>query len=159
VNSSVMRPAPGVLRFAGILCTALLPVLLGACLETTAPSPPILWQGDLIAASEELPIQGMISVLAQSFQTQMAVSVDGAETDSILGWAVRSGTCEGSGDPLGPPEAFPPIEIDEEGEGLSNALFQGRLNTTLPLSGVVLSDVSTSPEILACADLERSETN
>lgn len=143
----------------GVAATIVALMLLSACLETTEPPPNQFWEGELITADADLGIEGTVRILALAIQTQMEISITGAEEDSILGWAVRTGTCASAGNALGPQELFPPIEVDEEGDGTSLAFFQGRLNTTGQLSGVLLADLTPEPEILACADLERLQGN
>jgi hypothetical protein len=134
---------------APLAATLVLSVGLSGCLEPTAPQPDQFWEGALVSVSEDLPIEGTISIVAQAFQTQAAVVVSGAEADTTLTWSIRFGTCAGDGEILGAAQSFLPIDVGPDGEGISYAVFQGRLTTTLQLSGFVLAE----GEVVACAGL------
>lgn len=90
-------------------------------------------------------------------ETQIGIGVRGGVPESVLGWAVRNGSCNGTGQRIGPASAYPPIEIDSIGEGEAETVIFRRIETDVQYAAEVFDQPDGVGTVQACADLVPSE--
>jgi hypothetical protein len=137
-----------------------LPVLLVASCGLTDVEQPetIGFAGSFEPDSPEMVISGGVAALTQFGNTEISVSAEGLEPESVVPWLMRLGVCDGEGEPVIDPAALPPLETDEAG--------RASIDPPLPVGGELDGEAEYAVELfdgsleegdrLACADLERT---
>lgn len=89
--------------------------------------------------------------------TTIHVDLDGGESGATYPWHIHSGNCGDAQPPVvGAAEAYPPIQVEEGGEGDAEAT----IDATLDPNGDYILNVHLSParldSIVACGELAQS---
>jgi hypothetical protein len=103
------------------------------------------------------PVTGNVAMVIGARQTQIGVSVRGGADGTRLGWAVRNGSCSGTGQRVGPASAFPAIEIEEDGEGEAQTVIFRRIDVDDRYAAEVFDQPDGTGTVQACADLVPAE--
>jgi len=131
----------------------LLAAVVGGCSEVTMGSTVGgVWQGELVAVPGADQIFGPVSMVSVGANTRITIEVNDGPPSSALGWLVRVGACDETGQLLAPPSSFTFIETDASGAGAQEILVGGGLPLEAQFAAGVFSDIDLS-ELLACADL------
>lgn len=143
-------------RKSALLGLLALGTLATACLDTTEPVEIIFWQGSLQPVPEApVALGGGMTMMADQSFTMIGVGVEGGEAGSQLGWAIRHGSCDETGELVGPPGTFTELLLDDAGDGETQAILYRRIPDADVYAGEVLSSLEAGGEVLACADLIR----
>lgn len=123
-----------------------------ACMSSTEPLDPVIWEADLSLTSEATDVlTGRVLMVANPHNTEIGVYLSGTP-GAGYSWHVRSGTCAGSGTAVGPDFVFPAVTINDEGEGTGLATLNRRVDRGT-YAGVVVAGADGSGPVVACADL------
>lgn len=129
--------------------------LLGACSGISEPPETLTVESELQSADGVVdPIAGTVAMVIGERQTQIGIGVRGGVDGTILGWAVRNGSCRESGDRVGPVTAFPDIEIQEDGDGDAETVIFRRLPADEIYAAEVFGGPGATGTVQACADLD-----
>lgn len=129
-------------------------IALGACTGPTEPPETAIWRADFADGGV---VGGGVAMVAGVRDTQIGVSVLGWPAGARLGWAVRNGTCTGSGSLIGPGSTFAPIPIGDEGDGELTIVLHRRVDTDTEYVTELFEAEDRSGQPLTCAPLVREQ--
>jgi hypothetical protein len=133
--------------------TALLAGVVG-CSGISEPPEIVTLEADLQPADGVTdPFAGTVAMVIEERQTQIGIGVRGALEGTRFGWAVRNGSCSGTGDGIGPASAFPSIEVNEDGDGAAETTLFRRIAIEDVYAAEVFAEPAGTGVVLACADL------
>jgi hypothetical protein len=128
------------------------------CYGSTEPPEIVTLEATLEPADGVVdPVTGSVAMVIGTSQTQIGIGIEGGTIGERLGWAVRNGTCSGSGERVGPVTAFPPIEVGTTGAGESETVLFRRIAISGPYAAEVFANEDATGDVMACADLVRSD--
>ena len=151
-----MTPMPRghLVAVAALCCMGLMG---GGCFGPVELVEVVTWEADLLpAAGVEEDITGNVAMVANEFTTQIGIGLSG-EADGRYTWAVHEGSCAAPGSRVGPADAFPPLELGDDGNGSASMLLNRRVDPDPAYVAVVRvgTDVSGLPK--ACGTLVRGD--
>ena len=151
--------------------------LLTACdafLEGAGRPEQSAWEGTLVPVEEEGPspagelwdagddgddeesggegVTGTVAAVDHGGQTDLQLNISTAPPLTEFGWLFRFGTCDGSGDPVGPPMQV--LETTEDGSYSSTLTARMSLDPSEEYALEVMDDGGNG-RVLSCADMER----
>lgn len=85
------------------------------------------------------------------------IELEGDEPDQVRPWHVHFGTCESGGAIVGPPDDYPPLEIDGNGSAEADATVDAELDRDEDYHVNVHLSEEDLDTIIACGDLEEDE--
>lgn len=139
--------------FAGGLSAALLAAAAG-CSSIEEPAEIFTAEGALQPADGVVdPITGTVAMVIQARNTQIGIGLRAGQEGEEFGWSVRNGSCNGTGERIGPASAFPPIVIDEDGEGQAETVIVRRIDVDERYAAEVFDQPDGTGPVQACADL------
>lgn len=133
----------------------LLALLASGCVGAVDLPETFLFSGDLVpAADADVPIFGSMAVIVQRQETILSIGLEGALEGETFGWMVRTGRCDGAGEPV-VSTSLPPLTVSEEGTASMDVIMQRRLDGNVSYAGEVFANPDGTGTVLACADLGR----
>lgn len=147
------RPNRPVRRAPFSTLLLLLPWILSSCVGPTDSIESRVWEGSLQPLGDtEFPITGSAAMVSGQVNTQIGISADGAEPETVLRWAVRRGDCSAEGEAIANEAVFPLIDVGFAGSGSADLVLGGRIPASQEYAAwVVPSDPDEPP--LACGAL------
>jgi hypothetical protein len=150
-----MMILPRSVRTAGVLVAGL---LLAACDISVDPGPRTFsWHGELVPSAgwDHLAGQGAISWTEGEVEFSAGLFLQGDAAGSVRPWRLHHGSCAAGGAVVAGPEHYPPVTVDEDGEGGELTTVPGTLDTGASYHVSVRRSVDESETIIACGDLSR----
>jgi hypothetical protein len=133
-------------------------LLMAGCVGTSEPLDVLLWEGVLDPApGAPVSYSGSVAMVANQHDTQIGVGVTGGASGAQLGWAVRTGTCTGTGQRVAAITAYPPIVISAEGSGNASATIRRRVDDDERYVAELFPNTNGSGAVLACGELIRRD--
>ncbi|MEX0684855.1 MAG: hypothetical protein WD267_06125 [Balneolales bacterium] len=72
------------------------------------------WNANLLGTNTSISGEGEVISLDNEFAA--TVTIRAAEPDAVHPWHVHEGTCDNDMGIVGPPDSYPPLEVNENGE-------------------------------------------
>jgi hypothetical protein len=116
----------------------------------------VLWEAVLEPSQSAGALAGTIAMVANQHNTQIGIGVTGGMVGARLGWAVRTGTCGGSGTRVAGATAYPAIVITAEGNGAEETVINRRIATDAQYAGEVFANADGTGPVLSCGTLTRT---
>lgn len=121
-----------------------------ACsLDVVTPRDPA-WEATIEPTTAGGSIAGRAAAVTRPDGSQIGILVEGAEEGVRLGWHVRTGSCGGSGERLGPPTAYPALEFAEGEEVEVTTVIPDRMASGGTYSVEVRQTPDLQAPVLAC---------
>ena len=135
---------------------ALLAALTG-CVGPAEAVDVLLWEGTLVSRTGFTTIGGSVAMVANEHDTQVGIGVNGAQPNARLGWAVRTGTCTGTGVRVAGTTAYPALAVDTQGDARAEMVIRRRLDGNVEYASELFANSNGSGAVLACADMRLKE--
>jgi hypothetical protein len=111
------------------------------------------WQANLQGRSGFEGVSGSATAHVRDGRTHVEASVSGAPADGTHPWHIHEGTCASGGGIVGDADAYPPLEIGDDGQASAEA----DIDVALQDGASYHVNVHASPDdlgtIVACGDL------
>lgn len=114
------------------------------------------YEGSFEAVAPDLVVTGDAAAVTQFGETQASVLLSGLEPDTEFRWFLRTGPCDGGGEPVVHPSVFPELSTDSTGDGTQEARWGGELEDDAEYSVDLFDGSVEDGERLACADLRQT---
>lgn len=140
-------------RSAVLIVTAL---VFAACDDDDIvdPDPPISWEAALTGTGNFEDVTGAAEVISNSTAFAAEIAIDDAPADAVFAWAVMEGTCAAPGDRVGAADAYPDLEVNDDGAATAEADDSVALVEDDDYIVVVTDESGDDPVTVACAALE-----
>ena len=138
--------------------TAFVVALMAGCVGASEPLDVILWEGALDAVSgAPVSYGGSVAMAANAHDTQIGIGVNGGSAGTQLGWAMRTGSCSGTGERVAAAGAYPAIVLSSEGSGNATALIRRRIAADEQYAAELFANAGGTGAVLACAQMVRRD--
>jgi hypothetical protein len=133
-------------------------LVLSAC-DVGVDSGPVTfsWHGPLEAAPgwEQLSGEGALSWTEGNAEFQAAAVVLNDEPGAERPWHVHHGTCDTGGSIVGAAEAYPPVVVEADGEGVALATVPGTLDRAASYHINIHASADQLETVIGCVRLGR----
>lgn len=108
----------------------------------------------VLSPSPGFEVEGDADVEALDQGTRVDIDLRGAASNSMLPWHLHEGTCGSGGAIVGDPAAYPPLAVELDGSGSSEADLQVSLTPGSDYHVNVHKSPSELETIVACGEVE-----
>lgn len=112
------------------------------------------WSATLRGVGGFAAVSGEAKAMVKEGNTEVRVSLNGAQAGGSHPWMVHEGTCAMPGQAVGTMSAYPPITIGATGSGTQTANLNARLDEAKDYIVLVHLSPNDMTNVLACGDLD-----
>jgi len=125
--------------------------------DSTTPPDPVEWEAELEGAGEFEEVTGVAAVLSTQSKFEATIEIQGAPADATFAWTVAAGSCAQPGNAVGAANAYPDLEVGEDGTAEAEAEVTAALNASGNYIVHVIDDSGDEPVTVACGALAKQD--
>lgn len=117
------------------------------------PDPAITWEAELAGTGAYEDVTGAAAAVSNSTAFAAEIAIENAAVDAVFTWAVMEGTCAAPGDRVGAADAYPNLEVDDDGAATAEADDTVAMDEEGDYVVIVTDESGEAPVTVACAAL------